>query len=297
MRYFFSILTKAGRIFSRERDYLRKIPGLTRIYEILYFKSNPEGIIKVNFENNELYVNSRDIGVALSLIRYGIYEEFETQKFKELLCPDTVLIDIGANIGYYTIIASNIIKKGKIYAFEPEPNNFQLLVKNIKTNEINNAVALQNAVSEKTGQMKIYIDEKNLGNHSLSASNVKSNSNFIEIETITLDTFFEFDKTTNIVVKIDTQGAEGLVLKGATKFLRRSNVTIFMEFWPNGLTNMGTNPLNLLKNLEDLGYQIEVIDDQNKSLIKMNPDDILKLCDNLKNTDQLNILIKKRVKK
>lgn len=295
------MVSKISWFLSNKSLGLSRIPGLIKVKNLLdnmaYKIANTEGLVLIKVQGHDMYVNIKDSGLTPSLINKGIYEEYETEIFKSLITSDTTLIDIGANIGYYTLIATNLIKKGKIYSFEPVDSNYELLIKNIALNNSKNVKTFQKAVSNKKGKMKIYVDEKNLGNHSLSKKNVPNEMGFKEIETITLDSFLNDSNNTisnTIVIKIDTQGAEGLIIEGAQDLLLKDNIKILMEFWPNGLRNMGTDPLELLNKLQEYGFDMRLIDGKSKTLKKTNKNDIIEFCDNPeKIEDQLNLLFKK----
>lgn len=271
---------------------LGKVPGLKFIYRFIIKKIGPR-IVLIEIQNNKFYLNINDIGIARNLIQ-GNYEKYETEIFKRFIKSNTILIDIGANIGYYTIMASNLVKNGQIYSFEPELNNYNLLIKNVRVNDIQNVIPIQKAVSNKESKIKIFTDSRNLGNHSLAESNVPDKLGFLKVETITLDSLSDdLDNDAHIFIKMDTQGAEGLVIDGAKKLLRKNNITILMEFWPKGLENMGSNPLELLNNLEMMGFKVEVIDDVSESLKCLNFNEILDMCKTSKDKDQVNLLLQK----
>lgn len=278
--------------------FLGKIPGIFRMERFLFNLTNPNDLILIELNNYKMYVNSSDAGVALPLIKKGVYGEFLTEIVKNLIKSDTTMIDIGANIGYFTLIAASLINEGVIYSFEPVNNNHSLLAKNIALNKFKNVETFEKAVSNKNGNVKIFIDRKNLGNHSLAKHNVPDMVDFIEVETITIDSFFQSDKivTENILIKMDTQGAEGLVIEGAHDLLlNNNNIKILLEFWPKGLRNMDTNPLELLNKLEDYyGFNIRLIDDETKSLKYINKNDVIEFCDDPEGAvDQLNLLLEK----
>ena len=273
---FFLCLTRAYNFYNK---HLPKIYGINSIYSSCYHWFNPNTTILVNFPDNKLYVNTRETGLV-PLILNGTYEGYETELFKNLVHEGTILIDIGANIGYYTLIGANIIKKGSVYSFEPVPDNYDLLLKNIEINNLNNVTAVQKAVSNKIGKVKIFLDEFSFGTHSLAQNNVPDKINFTEVNTTTLDSFFDdkFSELDKILVKMDTQGAEGLIVKGADSLLKKESIKIMMEFWPMGLKNMGTEPEQLLEKLEEYGFKINLINGQKKCLEHLNNDEIIRTC-------------------
>jgi FkbM family methyltransferase len=83
------------------------------------------------------------------------------------------VVDIGANIGYYSLIAAEPIgTDGKVYAFEPDPDNYALLVRNVELNGYRNVETVEKAVSSESGFVTLYIDRSNFGNRSLGKNNI-----------------------------------------------------------------------------------------------------------------------------
>jgi ubiquinone/menaquinone biosynthesis C-methylase UbiE len=93
--------------------------------------SHPD-ITLIQSYGHKLYVNKNDIGVAQPLILCGVLDKHETDAIGRMIKPGMTILDVGANIGYFTLIAAKLAgKTGKVYAFEPQPENFRLLVRNI----------------------------------------------------------------------------------------------------------------------------------------------------------------------
>jgi FkbM family methyltransferase len=263
-----------------------RIRGMNIVFDFIYGKLKPEGIILVDVQGNRMYVNTihyrPEFSGFTSLVRYGCYEKYTTKLFKELVQEGMTIVDIGAYFGYYTLIASKLVgDSGKVYAFEPEPSNYDLLVRNISINNCYNVVSIQKAVSNKCGKTKLFVDQINLGNPSFSENNVPRKRGFVEVETLTLDDFLKDEKVD--FIKMDTQGAEGLVIDGARRVLQ-SNIYmgILLEFWPFGLKNVGTDPSELLRSLECFNFKVKLIDDANQCIKDMDRTEIIKLCESTK---------------
>ena len=170
-------------------------------------------------------------------------------------------MDVGANIGYYTLLAARLTgEKGKVFAFEPDPHNYGLLCKNIELNGYRNVIAVRKAVFSKSGRMPLFLDKKNLGAHSLSAENVEK-ADSIMIDAISLDDYFKEINSKIDIVKMDVQGSEMAVLDGmANTITQNGNLEIITEFWPTGLRNAHVSPRGFLENLADYGFAIYQID-------------------------------------
>jgi FkbM family methyltransferase len=206
-----------------------------------------------------MYVNANYERAGLAWLLGQGYERIETELFKELVTEGMTVVDVGANIGYYSLIAARLVgNTGKVYAFEPEPGNYQLLVRNIEANGYTNIVPVNIAISNEGGKVKLYVDPASSSTHSFAQDNTNIKGDAIEVETVTLDDFFGGEKVD--FIKLDAQGAEGLVLDGATGVLKQDKLKIMMEFWPDGLDRLGTEPLDLLHKLQEMEFQIKEID-------------------------------------
>jgi len=215
----------------------------------------PKGEVLITVQGNKMYVNGADYCVARPLLTKGVFEPRETKIFKENIKEGMTVLDIGANMGYYTLIASKLVgNKGKVYAFEPDTRNYDLLVKNIKINKCDNVVPIQKAVSNKSGKSRLFIDKFRMGTRSLAEANLLNKNGHIEIETTTLDEFFK-DKID--FIKMDAEGAEGLMIKSGEKTFKNNSLMLLMEFKKDALRNMGTNPNCLLRTLTMLGFKIK----------------------------------------
>lgn len=217
------------------------LPGHSILKKFVLKRAGSYGTeILLDIQGFKLFINPQDAGIAPYLISYGVYEPLETKLFLEKLRPGMVVIDVGANIGYYSIMASkNIGPLGKVLAFEPEENNFKLLLKNIEINECKNIILVKKAISDRDGFSELFIHRDNLGMHSLVSDSSQNGPIRQNVETITLDAFIEQNiKNSRIdIIKIDVEGAEGRVLKGAKALLEMQAPCIFIEFCYSRLQN------------------------------------------------------------
>jgi len=288
LKFFIKIFSGTG---------LERVPGVISICRFIYKLSKPKGIVLINCQGNKMYVNAEDTGVAPTLLAGVEYEPFETELLKKLLKKNMTVVNIGANIGYYTLIAANYVgSDGKVYAFEPAPKNYKLLVRNIEENGYKNILPIQVAVSDKKGTLKFFLDKSNLGGHSLAKQNINEKNSFVEVETNSLDNFFEkYNKDPKVdLIQMDAQGSEGLILDGAKKIIGNNKLKIIMEFWPYGLNNVGTDALDLLKRLENYGFKIKLINETDKCISYWLPEKIVEMCKNSENGKGfVNLLLEK----
>lgn len=205
----------------------------------------------------------------------GTLEPCETELFCKELNEGNIVLDIGANIGYYTLLASKKVgNKGKVYAFEPDPTNFSILKKNIAINRCENVVLVNKAVADRSETLNFYLSDVNNGDHRAYVSEEIRAS--ISIPCTSIDDYFK-DKHENIdFIKIDIQGFECKALRGMQGTLRNSTKTkLTAEFWPYGLTRAGDSPQELIRLLRDSNFELYEIDETSSRIEPINIDRLL----------------------
>lgn len=220
----------------------------------------------IRFHDYQLVVNREDHVMGSALLR-GHYEPYGTKLFLENVSPGMTIIDCGANIGIYTCLASGAVgERGRVYAFEPELRNFACLSETIERNRLGNVRAERLAISDRDGETSLFLSDINMGDHRLGAPDETRSS--VHVLTRALDSYWGENIHAIDVLKLDVQGAEGLVLKGMREtILKSTKLKIFMEFWPYGLIRCGTNPKKLIEELLAYGFCIQIIDQDGGRLL------------------------------
>src|ERR671922_680338 len=146
------------------------------------------------------------------------------------------VVDVGAHIGLYSLIAAKRVgTSGKVIAIEPDPENFKILKKNILLNQLTNVEAVECAVYSTREKLKLFLPEieggRTIFNTVMQDRARTSTENFIEVEANTLDNILESINITEVNwIKIDVEGAELEVLKGAVNTLSSNkNITLLIE--------------------------------------------------------------------
>jgi FkbM family methyltransferase len=167
----------------------------------------------------------------------GLYEPEETELLRKIVRKGAVVVDVGANIGWYTLLSAHLAgKTGKIVAFEPEPSSFSLLKQSVKRNGFDNVFLFNNCVSNIEGERKLWLSKGNLGRHSIVSS---AGTEAIDVEAVTLDICLSKLEIQIVdLLKIDVEGVEPEVLEGALNYLLSSKIkNIFLEWnckaWAN----------------------------------------------------------------
>jgi FkbM family methyltransferase len=161
-------------------------------------------------------------------IALGKYEKYETAIMLGQLNINSIVVDVGANIGYYTLQMAQRAKK--VYAIEPNKICFEILKKNVKENNLKNVVLINKAAGDKKEKKYLMRDEENLGNSKIQSNPTKSpfdKGDFVLTET--LDNILINEQYISLI-KIDTQGYEPEVIKGAKNIIKRNRPILFLEY-------------------------------------------------------------------
>jgi len=220
----------------------------------------------VEIQGHKMFLDPKD-SLLLSII--GTYEPFETELVKKETKKGDVVLDLGANIGYYTLIFAKLVgEKGKVFAFEPEPDNFALLKRNVEINGYKNVVPVQKAVSNKTGKLRLHLCEDSAGGHSIYPfESSQDNGQSIEIEATRLDDYFSTYDGKIDFIKIDIEGAEKGAIQGMSSLLKKNkNVKVVTEFNSPLLRQGGTEPEEYLKLLTEFGFKLYEVSEREKKI-------------------------------
>ena len=226
---------------------------------------SPRRDICVRVNAHSMYANTLDRILALYLWKFSALEGFETELLKETLQEGSVVYDVGANIGYYSLIFADIVgSSGKVYAFEPDPDNYRLLCRNIEANGYDNIVPVEMAVSNKKESINFFVSKENRGDHRIyDPKDVRS---VISVQATTLDQFAADQEPPNLI-KMDIQGSEYLAVCGMERLVRQhKDLVVICEFWPYALQKGGTPPGAFLEKLQSLGFMILNIDERNRRI-------------------------------
>lgn len=188
-----------------------------------------------------------------------------------------VVIDLGANVGYYTLLASEKVgEAGRVFAFEPDPLCYGLLEKNVAINRCVNVVTVNKAVSDRSGNGSLFLGAKNKGGHSLCASEEVGRS--IRIVMTSLDDYFRDQDLCIHLIKMDIQGAELAALRGMRRILETSeDLAIVVEFWPAGISRFGDAPADFIRMLLAYGFRFHGIKKNGSGLERMDTSSLLDL--------------------
>lgn len=232
---------------------------------------------KVLIHDFYIFASEDDWVIGSRIASLNEYEPQVIEQFKNYCKPGMNVLDIGANIGVYTMLAAKIVgPQGRVFAYEPYPTNCTLIRKGIMENQFTNIKLFQNAVSKK--EEFIYLDSEPGGSNCMS---INVDSNYVPeliVQSVTVDD--TIPKETKIdLIKIDIEGFEGIAIQGMMKTLTNHRPIVFMEFFPGMLEKFSKiNPLSYLTIFQNLNYEFKIIPlphDNKKSFMTKSAEEIL----------------------
>ena len=198
------------------------------------------------FTGQKIYVDTRDLSVAPSLLIDGYWEPEITSVFRKHITAESVVFDVGANFGYFGIVAGTEVGNGsgKIHFFEANPDLIGYIFKSLSVNGLDKKSAINNcAVSDKSGlEVELNILDGLWGSSGLSvdtsnliiAGQQVKTLKKVTMKTISLDDYVKDQKIKNVdVIKMDIEGHEDVAYRGMRKIIRKNpQLKLFLEFTP-----------------------------------------------------------------
>jgi FkbM family methyltransferase len=216
-----------------------------------------------------IHLDARDTSVMPSLVAHGYWEAGVTRALLRLLRPGQRVIEVGAHVGYYTVLfASRVGPTGSVTAFEPNPRATELLRRNVAANGLARAVrVVPMAVGDRPGRVTLHRLARQQGSSSIYPFGPEDlaawddEATALEVACTSLDAFFDAEPAPVDLVKIDAEGAEPAIIAGMTGVLERSpQVRLVVELIPASLRRAGHDPRAFLESLRRLGFRLQTID-------------------------------------
>jgi FkbM family methyltransferase len=214
---------------------------------------------------------NEDIGRAI--YDHHAYEPATLSVFSRLCLPGSVVFDIGAHVGQFALTAAGrVAHGGEVHAFECDPTTYKWLDRNVGLNGLGNVRLNDCALSDAEGLARLYLaSTRDTGSNSLVGPAWVDSGKTVEVPTITLDGYCSKHLVTRIdVVKLDVEGAELQVLKGAERVLTQMRPKWIIEFEEERQRLAGTSCAELARYLTDRGYRLQRI---GAELTEYRPDD------------------------
>lgn len=229
------------------------------VFKRLSKKRLPVTLTTINNFDRDIRIQvdiSKTMGA--SLYWTGFHEFNEMRFLNTFLKPDMTFVDVGANQGEFTLFASKRVPNGTVIAFEPMSLFYDRLVTNVALNKLDNVRCLRVGLSDTSGEVPIYFNEDNALNHEGLASLFPLGEREGGKEVITLTTLDAVVNTHGIdrvdFIKIDVEGSELPVLKGAESALRRFKPALMVELNDETASKAGYKVGDMVSWLQSLGY-------------------------------------------
>ena len=214
-----------------------------------------------------LYVDSRDLSLSPQLILEGVWEPNVTQALISLVRPGMTIVEIGANIGYYTIILGRLAGPGgSVCAFEGNQEVFDLLTRNISVNGLVGWVKAERMlVCDSCGERELNVFERHLGSGSMLGFSPEFLAMYhdkirpVRVPAVTLDHYWQAMPRPVDLIKIDAEGSEPLILRGMRQILAQAHLTLVCEFVKPFFANGNPSAEDFLNELIDLGFALRRI--------------------------------------
>ena len=220
----------------------------------------------VTLDGLKLYLNPSDPVLSPS-IALGIYENYEREIFRQFCKPGLIVVDVGANVGLYTVIAASCVgKNGKVIAIEPHPESYRYLQKTIEANGLSGVKSFNVALGDRRETISLFLTDENKADsriYDATGQRPKITTQMIDLDHLLAEN--EIDAVQ--LIKMDIQGAEGLALRGMLGTLAKSpEIVIFTEFWPWGIEETGESAAGFLRELMRAGFRFKAIDENKRQL-------------------------------
>ena len=241
----------------------------------LYAYLDPQTAMTSLHDGQLIFVDPLDEQLTPSIVAYGMWERWIEVVVRRLLRPGHRVIDVGANVGYYTLVMSSLIgPTGRLDAFEASPRMARLLRRTVGASGRGEFVTVHEViVADRPGTMHLNFTERygGAGNVAENGWTFGDDTQTVEREAVRLDDLFS-DEVVDFI-RIDTEGSEVLILQGALELLARSpSVKLCVEWYVNMMAARG-DVARLVAQLEGLGFRFWRIDPQ--GLVPLTPAEAL----------------------
>ncbi len=228
-----------------------------------------------------MYVDSRDLSLTPHLLLQGYWEPEVTRFFLRTVKPGMRIVEVGANVGYYTLLASSLVgPTGRVLAFEANPATATLARRSLAVNGFRDrAKVIDMAVTDAPGTVTLHCLDQRHGDSSLfdfSDTQLAFPGDRVTklvVPATSLDAFVPQDEPIDLI-RMDVEGAEPLVFDGMRRILaQNSRIKILLEFFPQRIQCAGRNPARFLASLAAMGFVIHTIGPRGR--LRQLPTDVL----------------------
>lgn len=250
-----------GAIYSSTRDLfdLQAALAETQVSEIIVSQNNVR--VRTAIENIELILYPDEVrSLPLDMIALGDQEPTERIVLTAAARTSKMIFDIGANIGWYSMLFARLCPQATIYAFEPVPLTSARLHEHMTLNEITNIRLVQLALGNKEGTLEMHFHSAESGAASSNDNRSFSGTKKELVNLTTLDTYTALHNLSPGLIKCDVEGAELAVIQGGFQTISNEKPILILELLRKWSSNFGYHPNDVINLLEGLGYHCYAIE-------------------------------------
>jgi FkbM family methyltransferase len=247
--------------------------------------------LRIKVEGQVLLAATLDRLTVLMLQKFKSSESYAVDLWRRLCRPGSVVLDVGANLGLYALVAAEQVgAKGRVHAFEADPDNIRLLQGSAALNQYSNLSIHGQAVTNHSGSVKLFLRPEHKGDSQLSYNG--PDRKFVTVPATTLDEALSPEPHVDLI-KFDIQGAEALAIQGMHSILAASpGLKVITEFWPQGLARCGMEPAEFLDWWRSKGFSLSRIDEEQRELLPI--DDYQALLQYCQTNQDANLFMERR---
>lgn len=198
--------------------------------------------------------------IQQQLFWYGYYEKELRELLKKIVKPGDVFLDLGANVGYFSLLVANNFPSVKVISFEPVKALFQFMKENISLNNLKNISAINTAVGEKNEEKELFVSSPNNAGMSSFHQPENYSGKKERVKVVAIDDWFKTSGLPKIdLIKIDIEGSELAALKGMKEVLRDQKPVLIIEVNPQTLSLFSLKPSDIYDHLKQLYYEAFLI--------------------------------------
>jgi FkbM family methyltransferase len=205
-----------------------------------------------------MQLNMRDL-VQQTIFLEGAWDPTLSRLIESTLSPGDVFIDVGAHVGYFTLLAARrVTPGGTVISIEPNPFALEQLERNVERSGLSNVLIERTACGESAGVVQLYLHAESNSSMASLYSGKASRAGAVEVACTTVDDLCRSHGVHRVkLVKIDVEGAELFVLRGMARVMKEMRPVIVVELHPRLLAEVGTPIHEIEAFLENLGYVLE----------------------------------------
>lgn len=234
-------------------------------------------VVEVSTDVGPLLMHADDEVMTPAIRAAGVWEQEEAAWLRRVVTPGATVLDVGANVGYFTLLVAQIAGPGgAVVAVEPEARNVAVLRANLWSHGLDDVVVLPIAGWSRRTLLPLALSEANRGDHQVRPDGVDVAARLVPAAALD-DLLGEY--ATVDVVKVDTQGVDHEVIAGMRRTLDRStDPQVLVEYWLEGMEERGIDPRSVLAGYRSLGFELALLGNEGETK-SATDDEVIAACE------------------